>query len=96
VKTPDGKREGVYPLAGTSRGKPREEYLASDGIVSWRLTRERPYKRSLNLESLYDFRALGTYRVQLRYMGYLAADLEKKEFSGGFAGSVFEVRIVDD
>lgn len=96
VKTPAGKREGVYPLAGTNRGKPREEYLASDEIVSWRLTRERPYRRSLDLAALYDFQAAGTYRVQLRYNGYRVADFNKKEFSGGFAGNVFEVRVSGD
>ena len=94
---PNGERELVRAPFEESvyRSKEREDTVAgirrSPSLRLHVLSHDHVYRRSLDLSELCDFEEIGTYRVQIFYMGI--ADGGEGGWTGTFSSPVFEIEI---
>jgi hypothetical protein len=98
VVAPDGTMTATRSSNGEGLASTRDrpgllrEIEESPDFQIQELTREKPYRRSLDLSHLYEFRAPGIYKVQLCYDDSFFGH-DGKLWGGSFSGQVFTVTI---
>jgi len=99
VISPDGKRTHIQPRVSKSvyeskdRERTKQQLRETGGLQTQEITRDKPYKRTIDLSQLYDFSVPGAYKVQIVYESLWLEDPVQGEWLGSFSSQVFTVTI---
>lgn len=87
IKTPNTN----YIYSGMKRTQSGERLRMRKDFKTIAINSDNPYRRTIDLGELFDFKEKGEYLVQLLYDSTDVADKSKGEWPGGFSSQPFQV-----